>query len=187
MSASFWVFFIYFFFILLWTEKQQETLSRFNHFFIGCVDVYSRVRALIISCRGHKELFLWCRDYEFASSSASWPPVSVLIEGSVRRHSCRYAPAAALLVVGTPGWIIRLPWNETSTAALIRRPKRSHFHWFNFPVRSREKKKSLLLNIFMKSNHQLWREILWTEPPWRLLEVCEEPEHHRLGGSALVW
>lgn len=124
------------FFILLPTEKQRETLSRFNLFFIGSVDVYSRVEALIISSCVRKELFLSCRDYEFASSS--WPPVSVLIEESVKRHSCCYAPAAVLLVVRTRGWIISLLWNESSAAALIQRPEWSYFHWFNFPVRSRK-------------------------------------------------
>lgn len=126
----------FFFFILLPTEKQRETLSRFNLFFIGSVDVYSRVEALIISSCVRKELFLSCRDYEFASSS--WPPVSILIEESVKRHSCCYAPAAVLLVVRTRGLIISLLWNESSVAALIRRPKWSYFHWFNFPVRSRK-------------------------------------------------
>lgn len=125
------------FFLFCCQLRSSEKLSADStFFFIGSVDVYSRVEALIISSCVRRELFLSCRDYEFASSS--WPPVSVLIEESVKRHSCCYAPAAVLLVVRTRGLIISLLWNESSAAALIRRPKWSYFHWFNFPVRSRK-------------------------------------------------
>ena len=126
----------FFFYLFCCQLRSSKKLSADSTFFsIGSVDVYSWVKALFISSCGHKELFLSCRDYEFASSS--WPPVSVLIEESVKRHSCCFAPAAVLLVVRTPGWIISLLWNESSMAALIRRPKCLYFHWFNFPVRSR--------------------------------------------------
>lgn len=124
------------FFILLPTEKQRETLGRFNLFFhwvCGCLQPGRGFNYLQLCTQGalsFMQRLRVCFIFLTSGVGSYWE--------RVKRHSCCYAPAAVLLVVRTRGLIISLLWNESSAAALIRRPKWSYFHWFNFPVRSRK-------------------------------------------------
>lgn len=124
----------FFYFAANWeAARNSQQIQPFFHWVCGCLQPGRGFNYLQLCTQGalsFMQRLRVCFIFLTSGVGSYWE--------RVKRHSCCYAPAAVLLVVRTRGLIISLLWNESSAAALIRRPKWSYFHWFNFPVRSRK-------------------------------------------------